>query len=178
LTLTWVATAHDTTTAYDRELVRRLMSLAFIESHYSVLVFGSTGVGKTFLVKHIAFAALKAGYSVTFARTDKFFRHLKLSLLDGTHERAIGSYIRPELLILDDFAVRELSREEAGDFYEIILERYGRKSTIITSARAPEEWQSLFPDPILGNSALDRLAHSSYQVLMEGESIRKQNRPR
>ena len=70
-----------------------------------------------------------------------------------------------------------MSREEAGDIYEIILERYERKSTIITSARSPEEWQSLFPDPILGNSALDRLAHSSYQILMEGESIRKQNRP-
>ncbi|MHB8153951.1 MAG: ATP-binding protein [Candidatus Humimicrobiaceae bacterium] len=167
----------DTTTAYDRELVRRLMSLAFIESHYSVLVFGPTGVGKTFLVKHLAFVALKGGYSVTFARTDKFFHHLKLSTLDGTHDRTIGSYLRPDLLILDDFAVKEMSREEASDFYEIILERYERKSIIITSARAPEEWQSLFPDPILGNSALDRLAHSSYQILMEGESIRKQNRP-
>jgi len=167
----------DTTTVYDRELTRRLMSLAFIESHSSVLVFGPTGVGKTFLVKHLAFAALKGGYSVTFARTDKFFRHLKLSILDGTHDRTIGSYLRPDLLILDDFGIKEMSREEAGDIYEIILERYERNSTIITSARSPEEWQSLFPDPILGNSALDRLAHSSYQILMEGESIRKQNRP-
>lgn len=167
----------DTTTTYDRELARRLMSLAFVESHSSVLVFGPTGVGKTFLVKHLAFAALKAGYSVTFARADKLFKHLKLSILDGSHDRVISSYLRPELLIIDDYGVKEMSREEAGDFYEIILERYEKKSTIITSARSPEEWQALFPDPILGNSALDRLAHSSYQILMDGESIRKQNRP-
>lgn len=168
----------DTSTVYDRDLVRRLMGLAFIEAHSSVLVFGPAGVGKTFLAKHLAFAALKGGYSVTFSRADKLFRHLKLSILDGSHDRVIGSYLRPDLLIIDDYGIKEMTREEAGDFYEIVLERYERRSTIITSARAPEEWQALFPDPILGNSALDRLAHSSYQILMEGESIRKQNRPK
>jgi len=81
-------------------------------------------------------------------------------------------------LIIDDFGVKEMTREEAGEFYEIILERYGKKSNIINSARSPEEWQALFPDPILGNSSLDRISHSSYQILMEGESIRKQNRPK
>ncbi len=171
------AGALHTTTVYDRELTKKLMSLAFVEAHSSVLIFGPTGVGKTYLAKTLAFAALKAGYSVTFARCDKLFKHLKLSVIDGTHDRTIGSYLRPDLLIIDDFGVKEMTREEAGEFYEIILERYEKKSNIITSARSPEEWQALFPDPILGNSALDRLAHTSYQILMEGESIRKQNRP-
>jgi DNA replication protein DnaC len=167
----------DTTTAYDRQIVRKLFSLAFVENHYSVLIFGPAGVGKTFLAKHIAFCALKGGYSVTFTRADKFFKHLRLSTIDGTYERTIGSYIRPDILVIDDYAVKEMTREEAGQFYEIILERHNKKSNIITSARSPEEWQALFPDPILGNSSLDRLAHSSYQILMEGESIRKQSRP-
>lgn len=79
--------------------------------------------------------------------------------------------------MVDEFAVKEMTREEAGQFYEIILERYGKKSNIVTSARSPEEWQALFPDPILGNSSLDRLAHSSYQILMEGPSPRKYGRP-
>jgi DNA replication protein DnaC len=167
----------DTGTAYDRNLVKNLFSLNFISSHASVLVFGPTGVGKTFLAKHLAFSALKAGYSVTFVRADKMFRHLKLSLIDGSHDRTIGSYLRPDLLIIDDFGVKELTREEANDIYEIILERYEKKSSIVTSARSPEEWQALFPDPILGNSMLDRLCHSSYQILMEGGSLRKLNRP-
>jgi len=167
----------DTTTIYDRSIVRKLFSLSFVKNHSSVLVFGPTGVGKTFLAKHLAFSALKAGYSVTFARTDKLFKHLKLSAIDGSYERTIRSYLKPDILVIDDFAVKEMTREEAGEFYEIILERYGKKSNIITSARSPEEWQALFPDPVLSNSSLDRLAHSSYQILMEGESIRKQNRP-
>ena len=81
-------------------------------------------------------------------------------------------------MVIDDFAIKEMTREEAGQFYEIILERYRKKSNIITSARSPEEWQALFPDPILGNSSLDRLAHSSYQILMDGPSLREIDRPK
>ena len=167
----------DTTTAYDRDLVRGLFSLNFIEEHHSVLVFGNTGVGKTFLARHLAFAALKSGSTVMFARADRMFKHLKLSIADGTRDRAIGAYIRADILILDDFAIKEMIREEADIVYEIVLERYGKKSTILTSARAPEEWQVLFPDPIIGNSVLDRLCHSSYQIEMTGPSLREQNKP-
>ena len=167
----------DTTTVYDRDLVKNLFNLNFIESRSSVLVFGPTGAGKTFLAKHLAFSALKAGHSVIFTRADKMFRHLKLALIDGSHDRTIGTYLRPDLLVIDDYGVKDLTREEASDIYEIILERYEKKSSIVTSARSPEEWQALFPDPILGNSMLDRLCHSSYQILMEGESLRKLNRP-
>jgi len=112
-----------------------------------------------------------------FARADRMFKHLKLSIADGTRDRAVGAYIRADILILDDFAIKEMIREEADIVYEIVLERYGKKSTILTSARAPEEWQALFPDPIIGNSVLDRLCHSSYQIEMTGPSLREQNKP-
>ena len=168
----------DTTTQYDRELVKRLFNLSFIEKKQSILLFGPTGTGKTTLARHLAYAALKAGHSVLFTRADKMFDALKLAILDGGHDRVLRYYIKYDLLVVDDFALRTFSREEANDLYELIIERYETKSSIFTSARAPEEWQGLFPDPILGNSALDRLAHSSYQILMDGPSIRKQNSPR
>jgi len=168
----------DTTTAYDRELVKRLFNLSFIEKKQSVLLFGPTGTGKTTLARHLAYAALKAGHSVLFTRADKMFDALKLAILDGGHDRVLRYYIKYDLLVVDDFALRTFSREEANDLYELVIERYELKSSIFTSARAPEEWQALFPDPILGNSALDRLAHSSYQILMDGPSIRKQNSPK
>lgn len=168
----------NTSTIYDREIVKKLFSLSFIEKKYSVLIFGPTGVGKTMLARHLAYAALKAGYSVLFTRADKMFGALKLALLDGSHDRALRYYLKYDLLVIDDFGIRPFNRDEANDLYELIIERYELKSSIFTSARAPEEWQTLFPDPILGNSALDRLAHGAYQVLMDGPSIRKQNSPK
>ena len=168
----------DTTTQYDRELVKKLFNLSFIEKKQSVLLFGPTGVGKTVLARHLAFSALKAGHSVLFTRADKMFDKLKLSTIDGSHDRTLKYYLKYDLLVVDDFAIRSLSRDEADDLYELVIERHEIKSSIFTSARAPEEWQGLFPDPILGNSALDRLAHSSYQILMDGPSIRKQNSPK
>jgi DNA replication protein DnaC len=168
----------DTTTKYDRELVKKLFNLSFIEKKLSVLAFGPTGVGKTMLARHLAFTALKAGHSVLFTRADKMFEALKLSMLDGGHDRVLRYYLKYDLLVVDDFAIRTFSRDEANDLYEIIIERHEMKSSIFTSARAPEEWQSLFPDPILGNSALDRLAHNAYQILMDGPSLRKQNSPK
>ena len=168
----------NTTTSYDRDLVKKLFNLAFMEKHASVLIFGPTGVGKTFLGRHLAYSAIKAGYDSILVRADKMFESLKLATVDGTHGRTLRKYLKPDLLVVDDFAIGSLTREEAKDLYEIIIERHETKSSVFTSARAPEEWQKLFPDPILGNSALDRLAHSSYQVLMEGDSIRKQNRPK
>jgi len=168
----------NTTSQYDRELVKKLFSLSFIEKKLSVLAFGPTGVGKTMLARHLAFAALKAGHSVLFTRADKMFEALKLSVLDGSHDKTLRYYLKYDLLVIDDFAIRTFSRDEANDLYEIIIERHETKSSIFTSARATEEWQSLFPDPILGNSALDRLAHSAYQILMDGPSLRKQNSPK
>ena len=168
----------NTSTVYDRDIVKKLFNLSFIEKKLSVLIFGPTGVGKTMLARHLAFSALKAGHSVLFTRADKMFDALKLSVLDGSHDRTLKYYLKPSLLVIDDFAIRALTRDEANDLYELIIERHEIKSSIFTSARAPEEWQSLFPDPILGNSALDRLAHSAYQILMDGPSIRKQNSPK
>jgi len=127
----------DTTSQYDRELVKKLFSLSFIEKKQSVLIFGPTGMGKTMLARHLAFSELKADHSVLFTRADKMFEALKLSILDGGHDRTLRYYIKFDLLILDDFAIHSLSRDEADDLYELIIERYELKSSIFTSARAP-----------------------------------------
>jgi DNA replication protein DnaC len=105
------------------------------------------------------------------------FQWIHQSRADHSTERAIRKLLAPDLLILDDFGLRRLSAEQSSDFYEIVLERHRRSSTILTSNRAIDEWIPLFDDPVLAQSALDRLAHNAYQVVIEGDSFRKRQRP-
>jgi DNA replication protein DnaC len=114
---------------------------------------------------------------VLFLRADRLLAGLHQSRADHSTEKAMRRLLAPDLLIVDDFGLRRLSPQQSSDLYEVILERHRRASTIVTSNRSIEEWIPLFDDPILAQSALDRLAHNAYQVVMEGESFRKRQRP-
>lgn len=85
--------------------------------------------------------------------------------------------VRPDVLILDDFAMRQLGASQADDLYELVSERQGR-SLIITSNRAPSDWYPLFPNPVVAESLLDRLINTSHQVIMNGPSYRPNKRPK
>ena len=152
-------------------------SLGFLERHEDVIFLGPVGVGKTFLACALGHAACRAGSQVLFLRADRMFQWLHQSRADHSTEKALRRLLAPDLLILDDFGLRRLSAEQSSDLYEVILERHRRASTIVTSNRTIDEWIPLFDDPILAQSALDRLAHNAYQVVMEGESFRKRQRP-
>jgi DNA replication protein DnaC len=99
------------------------------------------------------------------------------SRADNSTERVLRSLLAPDLLIIDDFGLKRLNPQQSSDFYEVIIERHRRASTIVTSNRAIEEWIPLFDDPILAQSALDRLAHNGYQIVIEGPSYRSRQRP-
>lgn len=162
---------------FDRDRVRDLFGLGFLDRHEDVIFLGPVGVGKTFLAGALGHAACRAGGQVLFLRADRLFAGLHQSRADHSTEKAIRRLLAPDLLIVDDFGLRRLSAEQSSDLYEVILERHRRTSTIVTSNRAIDEWVPLFDDPILAQSALDRLAHNAYQVVMEGESFRKRQRP-
>ena len=142
-----------------------------------MLLVGPAGVGKSFLAQALGYSAVRAGYTVRFSHADDFFRAMAQARVDNSLDRAFRSFLTPDLLILDDLGLHRLTAQQSADLYELILNRHRSSSFIITSNRAVEEWLSLFDDPILGNSALDRLANASYQIVIEGTSYRERLSP-
>ena len=167
----------DAPVTFDRDRVRDLFSLGFLERHEDVIFLGPVGVGKTFLACALGHGACRAGRRVLFLRSDQMLRMLNQSRADNSTERVLRSLLAPDLLIIDDFGLRRLTSQQSSDFYEVIIERHRRSSTIVTANRAIEEWIPLFDDPILAQSALDRLAHNAYQIVIEGDSYRSRQRP-
>ena len=156
----------------DRDVLKELFSLEFIDRHENVMFCGPVGVGKTFLANALAHSACRRGKKVLMRRAKKIFHALRQSRADNSFEKELVRLISPDLLVIDDLGLQKLSQQEASDFYEIVVERHARASTIITSNRHVDEWEALIDDPILANSALDRLAHNAYQIIIEGESYR------
>ncbi len=161
----------------DRRLVDTAFSLDFISRYEHVIFVGPVGVGKSFLAQALGYAAVRTGHSVRFSRADAFFKALAQSRVDHTLEKSFRSYLAPDLLILDDFGLQKLTAQQSTDLYELIIARHRQSSFAITSNRAIEEWLGLFDDPILGNSALDRLANAAYQIVIEGTSYREHLSP-
>jgi DNA replication protein DnaC len=160
-----------------RTLLDAAFSLDFLSRREHILFVGPVGVGKSFLAQALGFAAVRAGHSARFLRADDFHKTLARARIDHTLEKVFRSFLTPDLLILDDFGLQRLTSGQSSDFYELIIARHRRSSFIITSNRAVEEWLGLFDDSILGNSALDRLANSSYQIVIEGPSYRERLSP-
>ncbi len=120
---------------------------------------------------------MRFGHSVCFTRADAFFRTLAQARVDHTLEKTFRSFLNPELLLIDDFGLQKLTLQQSTDLYELIVARHRQSRFATTSNRAVDEWLGLFDDPILGNSALDRLANASYQVVIEGISYRERLSP-
>lgn len=157
--------------------VRGLQNSQYLENHQHIIVMGPTGVGKTHLAQALGDLACRKGYTTRFIRANAFLREMHAARADNTWEKRFKKFLSPKLLILDDFGLKTLSGQEADDIYELIAERANRGSFIITSNRTVDAWVKLFPDPVMANAALDRLANNAHQLVLEGESFRKKNRP-
>jgi DNA replication protein DnaC len=157
--------------------IRDLGALRWLHAGESVILFGPVGVGKTHIAQALGHLAVRQGAHVRFAKTSRVLADLVGGHADRTWEKRIRELIRPDVLILDDFAMRQLTAAQADDLYELVSERQGR-SLIITSNRAPSDWYPLFPNPVVAESLLDRLINTSHQVIMNGPSYRPNKRPR
>jgi DNA replication protein DnaC len=157
----------------DRERLKSLLGLEFIDRKENVIFTGPVGVGKTYLANALAHAACRREKNVLVKKAAKMFKDLYAARADNSLDRELMRLVTSDLLVIDDFGLKRMTQEQADDFYEILSERYERSSTIITSNRHVDEWTALFDDAILANSALDRLAHNAHQLVIEGESYRR-----
>ena len=120
--------------------------------------------------------ACRKGFPALFVAVDKMLKHLHGGRADGSWERRLNTYLRPDVLLLDDFGLKPLAPPAPEDLYDIINERYEQGSIILTSNRAPAEWPELFGDPLLASAGLDRLAHRAEMIVLRGASYRAKDR--
>jgi len=162
--------------ALNRQQVLQLASCDFIRQHQNVLICGKSGTGKSHLAQALAHEACRQGFSVVFVNAHKMLQHLGGGRADGSLERRMTSYLRPDLLILDDFGLKPLSGSGPEDLYDVIAERYERGSLLLTSNRAPAEWLDWFANPLLASAGLDRLLHHAETLVLTGSSFRATGR--
>lgn len=163
--------------SYDKRLLAELTSLRFLEAHRHVVVLGPVGVGKTFMAQALGHIACRHGYHVRFTRADEMLRKLRQSRFDNSREALMTTLTTVDLLLLDDFALEPMSKEESKDVYQLFLERTGHASMIVTSNRDTSEWLAMFDDVLLAQSAVDRFKNAAYDFIMDGESYRPRLKP-
>jgi len=157
--------------------IRDLATGQFIARKESVLLCGPVGVGKTFIAQALGHQACRLGYSVLFTKTGRLLTDLGGGHADGTWTMRLRRYLHPDVLILDDFGLKEFNTSQAEDIYELICERSRAGSMVVTSNRSPQDWYALFPNPVLAEGALDRLVNRAHHLTLVGKSYRPFQRP-
>ena len=157
----------------DRAQLASLTSCEWIRQHQNLLIHGATGCGKTFLGCALAHQACRQGLSALYLRAPRLFDELGLCHADGSFRKRLAAIAKIDLVVIDDFAIAPMGPRERTDLLEVLDDRVGTRSTLITSQLPLEHWHEYIGDPTLADAILDRLLHSAHKIHLEGESMRK-----
>lgn len=146
----------------NRALVHDLATARFIAQHEDVLLLGPPGTGKSHLAQAIGHAAIQQGYRVLYREAHTLLEELADATLDGTRKAYLAELGAVPLLIIDDLGMRKLPHTAAEDLLELIMRRYERASTLLTSNRPVEDWGKLLGDTAAVTALLDRLLHHAH----------------
>jgi len=159
----------------DRRLMESLLKCEWIAAHDNLAICGPTGVGKSWLACAIGHKACRENHSVLYVRLSKLLDDLSLARGDGRIASRLKSLAKVDLLILDDWGLEPLDANARHHLLEILEDRYGRKSTLVTSQLPVASWHPLIGDPTYADAILDRLVHNAHRIELEGESLRRAN---
>ena len=161
----------------DKPLVLSLADGRWVRDHLNVLICGPTGVGKSWIACALAHSACRHGHSALYLRSSRLFSSLALARADGRYPKLLDSLAKTQVLVLDDWGLSPLNAEHRHDLLEVLEDRHGVRSTIVTSQLPVEKWHDVIGDPTFADAILDRLVHNAYRIELKGDSMRKRRRP-
>ena len=157
----------------DRSLMKKLFQCAWLKDHLNVIVTGPCGVGKSFLACALGHKACLEGYRVFYTRAPRLFVDLSMAKGDGRYHKLMKFFAKSDLLIIDDWGLSVLTDQERHLLLEVLEDRHGLRSTIVTSQLPVKHWHETIGNATLADAILDRLVHNAYQIQLEGDSLRK-----
>jgi DNA replication protein DnaC len=157
----------------DKQLLQALITMDFIRNHQNIILTGKTGTGKSFIGQALANRAILDGFKVFYIRVPTLLEDIKIARADGTYTNLLRKYSKFQLLVLDDFGISQMSADDATNLFEIIEDRTEVNSLIMTSQLPVSQWYDYLHNGTVADAILDRIAHSSHRIELEGESMRK-----
>jgi DNA replication protein DnaC len=161
--------------ALDRSVVQRLVTCKWISEHDNLTITGKTGLGKTWLACAFANKACRLGFTSAYVRVPRMLQDIYVAHADGSYPKVMNKLAKPDLLILDDLGLSALSDSERRDLLEVIEDRQGRRSTIVTSQLKVKHWHEVIGEPTIADAILDRLISNSHRIDLNGKSMRPKN---
>jgi DNA replication protein DnaC len=156
-----------------REVILSLMDNGWVKGKQNVIITGPTGSGKTFIACALANSACRNGYSAHYLRLPRLLQELHIARGDGSYGKFLTRLAKHAILIIDDWGLAKFNDKERRDILEVLEDRHGITSTIISSQIPKEKWHDTIGDPTIADAVLDRLIHNAHLITMKGESMRK-----
>jgi len=157
----------------DKSVIMHLGSCEWVRRHQNIIIEGPTGVGKTYLACALGHKACREGLSAFYIRTPKLYYTMAIARADGSYAKTLAKLAKVSVLILDDLGLAALTDPERRDLLEVVEDRHGSASTVITSQLPVEHWHEMIGDPTIADALLDRLVHNAHRIRLKGESMRK-----
>jgi len=164
----------DAARGLERGVLRELSACQWVRSHHNLVVLGPTGVGKSFLASALAQAAIRQGFRALFVRVPRLLEQLAIARASADYSATLERIAKIDVLILDDFLLAPMTDIERRDLLEVLEDRYGKNSTVLTSQLPTKSWHEALGDPTIADAICDRLVHNAHRIKLKGPSRRKQ----